>query len=280
MMIKDERQTLRSRQERASTPGALSEMQAAITRTLLLTVFTLMEYYRSGRVLVELGISAGFFVIFLRGGNAGIEGEKFFSLAGIFILALTIYTTSSVVGLGDRPQGYIVLARQVARAEYILSLYFASLVLILGIFGLLSAATAILSDFTNLTVTDWLLGTLPLMLNVGLLGALLLVLSPLVLSTGWRLFLLGLIALAFSKNFFGNAALETLPPTVQEILNSIQTILSWPMVPAFSGFALAMSRDYSGNAPAILVAQSSLLIALLGLSIYSFSRREVILQGE
>jgi hypothetical protein len=67
---------------------------------------------------------------------------------------------------------------------------------------------------------------------------------------------------------------------VQEILNSIQTILSWPMVPAFSGFALAMSRDYSGNAPAILVAQSSLLIALLGLSIYSFSRREVILQGE
>jgi hypothetical protein len=112
------------------------------------------------------------------------------------------------------------------------------------------------------------------------MAALLLVLSPLVLSTGWRLFMLGLIALAFSKNFFGNAALETFPTLLQELLNSAQTILSWPMVPAFSGFALSMSRDYSGNAPAILVAQLSLIITLLGLSIYSFSRREIILQSE
>jgi hypothetical protein len=56
----------------------------------------------------------------------------------------------------------------------------------------------------------------------------------------------------------------------------VQALLSWPLVPAFSGYALAISRDYSGTAPVILVAQASMLLALLGLALYAFSRRDLI----
>lgn len=251
-----------------------------ISRLVSFIGFTLMEYIWSGRIWVEFAVSAAFFAIFMRGGDTGIDAEKFFSLAGIFTLGLTIYTVSAVVSLGDRPQGYIILARRIGRTGYLLGLYIAALLVLIGIYGLISLLTALIVRFTDLTLVGWLLGTLPLMLNIGLLSALILLLSPMVLPTGWRLLVLGLIALAFSDNFFGNATLNSLTPMVRMVLESIQTILGWMLVPAFSGFALTLSRDYSGSEPVILIAQSSLLIALLGLSIYAFSRREIMLNVE
>jgi hypothetical protein len=46
-------------------------------------------------------------------------------------------------------------------------------------------------------------------------------------------------------------------------------------VPAFSGFALAVDREISLYAGIVIVAQFSLLVALLGLAFFSFSRREL-----
>jgi hypothetical protein len=268
-----------SAHEQTNAP-ATPDLSSVVVRMVLFVSFTLIEYVISWRILIEGGLMAAFYFIFLRASETGIDAEKFFSLTGIFTLALTIYTTSSVIGLGDRPQGYVVLSRRVGRTTYLLSFYLVAMLIITAVYGTLSLTTALWSQFTDLTITGWLLGTLPLMLNIGLMAALILMLSPLVLSTGWRLFVLGLIALAFSKNFLGNALIETFPPAFTNIIDGLQTILGWPMVPAFSGFALAMSRDYSGNAPAILIAQSSLLAALLGLAIYSFSRRELVLSTE
>jgi hypothetical protein len=239
--------------------------------------FTLIEYVRSGRIWLEIGAATAFYVVLLRG---EIDTEKFFSLVGIFTLLLTLYTMSSVVSLGDRPQGYMVLARRIGRVGYLLGLYISAMVLVASIYMLLSAATATISQFTDLTLVGWLLGTLPLLLNVGLLAALLLLLSPLVFSTAWRLLVLGLIALAFSGNFLGHAALDSLGPTLRGLLQGLQTVLGWPLVPPFSGFALSLSRDYSGSAPAILVSQASLLVALLTLAMYAFSRREVLFHIE
>jgi hypothetical protein len=221
-----------------------------------------------------------FFVVFLRVDNAGIDAEKYFSLASLFLMVLTIYTTSSVLGIGDRQQGYLVLVRRVGRAGYLLGLYACALLLLTGVYVLLSIATALLSGFVNMTLSTWVLGTLPLLLNAGLLASLIVLLSPIVLPAGWRLVILGLIALAFSGSFLGNATIEAMPEFWRGLLTTIQTILSWPMVPAFSGFGLALSRDYSGTAPIILVAQSSLLVALLCLAIFSFTRRELLLSGD
>lgn len=85
-----------------------------------------------------------------------------------------------------------------------------------------------------------------------------------------------MIALAFSSNFIGHPILDTLPTTVTNVLAGAQTILSWPLVPAFSGFALTLSRDYSGSALVIIIAQVSLLVTLLAVAVYAFGQRDLI----
>lgn len=253
---------------------------STFVRTLRFTGFTLLEYLRSARILAELIATVVFFFIFLRPSVRGIDAEYFFTVTGIFILALTLYTVSVMLNLGDRPQGYVLLARRLDRTSYLLGFYLTALAVLASIYGLVCLATALLNRPPDLELVGWMLGTLPLLLNVGLLAALLLMLSPLVLSAGWRLFVLSLIALAFSSNFIGGSVQRSLSPIVVTLLGSVQTVLSWPLVPAFSGFALALSRDYSGSAPVIIIAQFSLLVALLGLAVYAFAQRDLIFSNQ
>ncbi|NJK80644.1 MAG: hypothetical protein HC914_12380 [Chloroflexaceae bacterium] len=252
-----------------------------MARTITLIGFILLEYIRSGRIWIEIGAMLACYIALLRGEPViGVEPEHFFLTSGLFLLGLTIYTVSTVVSLGDRIQGYLILSRRVGRVGYLLGLYGSAIVILVTMYITLALITSLFSGIAGLGLNGWVLGTLPLLLNVGLLAALLLMLSPLVFATGWRLLVLFLIALAFSSNFLGSATVETLNPTIQSLLRGVQTILSWPLVPAFSGFALSLSRDYSGSAPVILVAQVSLLVALLSLAIYAFSHRELMLSTE
>jgi hypothetical protein len=249
----------------------------ALIRLLQFTGFTLLEYLRSGRILVEMIAAVAFFYIFLtRRSDRSIDAEQLFTLTGLFSLALTLYTMSALLGLGDRPQGYVLLVRQLGRGSYLLGFYLAALVVVSGIYGLECIGVALTNRPDDLDLSGWLLGTLPLLLNVAMLAALLLMLSSLVFSPGWRLTVLGLIALAFSGNLINGPLLRSLPQGVQSALTAVQTVLSWPLVPPFSGFALSVSREYGTSGLVIVVAQASLVAALLGLALYAFSRRELI----
>lgn len=241
------------------------------------TGFTLLEYIRSGRIVIELIITLVVFFVFLRRVGLGMNAEYFFSVMGVFTPALTLYTAAAFIGLSDRPQGYVLLARGVSRATYLLGTFLAIVTTVAGSYGLLCIAVAALNRPGDLNLIGWMLGTLPLLLNIGLLAALMIMLSPLVFSTGWRLFVLGLIALAFSSNFIGGTMLASIPEALRAILRAAQAILGGPLVPAFYGFQLAVTRDYATpTALANLLAQASLLISILGLAIYSFSRRDII----
>lgn len=259
-------------------PALVRHPLRPLSRLIVFVWFVLLEYVRSGRIWVEVGGAIAFYVIFLRG---DIDASKFFSLIGIFSVILTIYTASSVMGLGDRPPGYIILVRRVGRGGYLLGLFCASIVIVTLIYILLSLITILLSNVVGLDLTQWLLGTLPLLLNVGLLTALLQMLSPLVFSAFWRLFVLGMIALAFTESFWGRAQIDALSPTVRNLLRGLETILSYPLAPALSGYALSLSRDYGGFVPLLtLASQTLLLLLLLLLSVYSFSQRELLLSPE
>lgn len=248
----------------------------SMLRFLRLMLFIFLDYYRSARIVIELIATSIFFMIFLRSGTRNIDAEYFFTVSSIFIFGLTLYTMSVMLNLSDRPQGYVLLARRLSRTSYLLGFYSTGLMILSSVYILMSMATIVLYQPVGLTVGHWLLGTLPLFLNVCLLGALMLILSPMVVSSGWRLLVLGLIALAFSSNFIGHPILDTLPTTVTNVLAGAQTILSWPLVPAFSGFALTLSRDYSGSALVIIIAQVSLLVTLLGVAVYAFAQRDLI----
>lgn len=246
-------------------------------RTLRFAQFTLVEYARSGRILIELLATLGVFYLFLW--RPTFEPDYFFSTGGLFVLALTFYTTSAILGLGDRPQGYVVLVRALGRRGYLLGLYLAALLVELGVYGLLSLAVALVRSVPDMTLRDWLLGSLPLALNIALLNALLTLLAPLVLTAGWRLLILAVVATAFSGNLISGPTLSSLPQWLTRLLDFLRTVFSTPLLPAFTGFSLAVTRDYSGANIAIPFAQFFLVVSLLALAIYAFARRELILNG-
>jgi hypothetical protein len=245
---------------------------STLTRTIRFVVFTLTEYARSGRVLIELLASIVFFYVFLWRGVA--QPDYFFSTTGLYALVLMFSTVAAMQNLGDRPQGYLVLVRRIGRGAYLLGLYLAALLIVLALYLLISLGAALLQKI-DFSASDWLLGSIPLLLNVALLGALLTLLAPMVLPSGWRLTILALVAIAFSGNLLGGPTMQRLGP-IATALEVLRTIFSTPLLPAFTGFALSLSRDYSGIGVAIPLAQLSLTLSLLALAVYAFARRELI----
>ncbi len=256
-------------------------MRRALIRTGHLILFTLVEYLRSYRILVELSATAAFFLVFfLLPHEKSIDSRHFFTLCSLFTLTLTLYTAPSVINMNDRPTTYLLLARRPGRTSYLAAVYLSALLIIVLLYLLITFAVLVVNPPTDIHIGAWLFGSVPLLLNVALLLALLLLTSPLVFSTGWRLLVLALLALAFSGNFFTGPARESMPATLRNLLDSVQTLLSWPLVPAFSGFALSRSLENGVYALAVIVAQLSLLVALLATAIAAFLRRDMLFQHE
>lgn len=246
-----------------------------LKRTISFAAFNLVEYLRSGRFLVEgIAVLAGYYFLF-RPTNPPMIAERFFSNAGLCTALLMFYTTTSMMGLGDRPEGYVVLARRIGRGGYLAGLYLAALSVGLACYGAFALTTALLNPAQDLSFGGWLLGTLPLGLNIALVGALLTLLSPMVLTAGWRLFILALAAIAFSGGLIGGSTQRDLWAPITTATNVLRTIFGTPLLPAFSGYTLSVTRNYSGFYAAIPFAQLSLTLSLLALSLYAFGRREL-----
>ena len=63
---------------------------------------------------------------------------------------------------------------------------------------------------------------------------------------------------------------------VRAILRAAQALFGGPLVPAFYGYQISVTRDYAQSTVwANLLAQASLLISLLGLALYAFARRDL-----
>ncbi|GIV96232.1 MAG: hypothetical protein KatS3mg057_0889 [Herpetosiphonaceae bacterium] len=248
-------------------------MIAWLRRTLAFTRFTLQEYLRSGRILVELVILvAALWIFFWPRGDEGIDAHQFFNIGGILILALSIYTTAVMMGLGARPQGYIVLSRSLGRRGYLMGLYLAALTVIAAIFLLLTLSVLAINPPRDLHIQGWLLGALPLLLDVAILASFTMLIAPLVLSSGMRLLLLSMLAIALSTDV---SAIKGF--SIERVLRPLQTLISLPLLPAMSGFELAVNRNYNQAAVAILVGQVALTAALLAFALSAFDRRELML---
>ncbi len=242
--------------------------------------FTLVEYWRSGRIFLELALTVICYFVFFRPTATPITAGYLFSVIGVILPGLAILTTSVMISLGDRPQGYVILAHNVSRGAYLLGLFLAAVMVVTAIYGVLCLIILITNRATDLDLGGWFLATLSLALNIGLVSAITLLLSPLVLSSGWRLFTLALVALALSSNVIGGpirSQIENFNPMLFDLLRAAQTVLSGPLVPAFYGYQLSVTRAFDTlSAWANLVAQSLLLLAVLGLAHYAFNRRDLI----
>ena len=250
------------------------------TRMLQFCRFTLTEYVRSGRILVELLATVAVFSIFLS--RQTFQPDYFFSTTALFALLLTFYTTTSMLNLGDRPQGYVLLARNLGRGGYLLGLFLSAVLLNLAAYLLVSLGVVVIGTSPGLGIRDWLLGSAPLLLNAALASATLTLLSPLVVTTRWRLLALLIVALAFSGTVLNGETLARVrdaAPAAAQALDIIRTVFTLPLLPAFNGFALAVSRDYGGTNAVVLLAQFCLLAGMLLLAVYAFRKRDIILSG-
>lgn len=247
------------------------------------TRFTLSEYTRSGRILVELIAFVAFAWIFLRKPNqdATLTFTQFFGMVAVFVLAQTIYTTSILVSMGNRAQGYVVLARPLGRKGYLIGLWLTAFLIGVGNLLLCSLVAAVVNPVRSLSATPgiavWLLGALPLVLDIALVAALVLFLSGLVLSSGWRLVMLGVLALASVGSTDVFSKIVNVDGPVSRILAAIRTIVALPLTPLLAGFELSVNLQYSPQAIAIILGQIALLVAVLAFAMFSFDRRDIIL---
>ncbi|MDP9314493.1 MAG: hypothetical protein M3R24_27050 [Chloroflexota bacterium] len=248
----------------------------ALRRILTFTHFTFTEYVRSGRIIIEIVATMLFWALFLR--QYPVDLSQFFSLTGIFTLLLTLYTTSSLLSLGERPQGYTIVTRPLGRHGYLLSHYFVALLVVIMMFVLITFITVLYDQLVfkagyTFGLGEVLKGALPLLLNVALLSSLMVLLSSLVLTNILRLVVLAILAIALYSQAWH---LSPIFPTIQPL----QSLFSWPLYPAIAGFKLATTREFVGGARYIPLAQLALTVLLISLALSSFKRRDIILRNQ
>ncbi len=244
----------------------------ALRRIATFTRLSLTEYMRSGRILIELTLAIAFWGLFFQNPRGFVTLDQVFQLSGIFTLLLTLYTTSAMLSLGDRPQGYVILTRPLGRRGYLLGLYCAAVLVVFLAFLVILGLTVAVNRLVDFGARDLLLGSIPTLLNVALLGALMILLSSLVLKNTPRLLLLAAIAIALYTNSWPQARSNRL-------LSSLQAIFSWLLIPAMRGFQLAQTRTLADGGLAILFAQVAMTVLLLSLATIAFVRRDLILSG-
>src|SRR5918997_1918898 len=117
----------------------------ALRRIAVFTRLTLTEYARSGRILIELTLAVAFWGLFFQNPRGFLTLSQVFQLSGIFTLLLTLYTSSSMLSLGERAQGYIVLTRPLGRRGYLLGLFAATISVVWLTFVVIVALTILVN---------------------------------------------------------------------------------------------------------------------------------------
>ncbi len=246
-------------------------------RTLVFALFVLTDYIRSWRFLVEFLVGFAVYGLFLfPQGRDPFDPPRFFSVSGLFMLVQVAYSTWVIVGMGRRAQGYVILSRPLGRGGYLVGHYLASVawavILYSGLNLVVLAVYLVAKNPIDLSVEMWLLSTLPLVLNAAIVAAYVTLITPLVLTNWLRLVALALLALALSSEVaeFGNLEMGWIVARLHELVGFI-------LLPAAAGFGLAVQRSYTPASAWILGSQLLVVLALLALAIFAFSRRETIL---
>ncbi|GAC1383806.1 MAG: hypothetical protein NVSMB42_01020 [Herpetosiphon sp.] len=232
------------------------------------TRFLIVDYARSGRILVEAAITVAFWGVFFQTARSTIP--HLFSMTGILGMVLALYTTSSFLGLADRAQSYLILTRPLGRRGFLMGLYLAALLVVLGMITLLVVLVVMIRRPVGLLPSHLWFGLLPIMLNVALLAAVMLLMSSLVVRNGPRLVILALLAVALYSNTWN------LSPAYR-FIEPFQALFSRLVQPAIEGQRLAVSRDYAEGGVFVLLSQLGLTLLLVSLASLSFVRRELVL---
>ncbi len=173
---------------------------SALRRLSTWVGFVLSEYGRSGRIVIELVLTIAMWGLFFQRQAVPISMANMFSITGLFSMALAMYSTSALLSMADRPQSYVVLTRPLGRRGFLLGIYLAAVLLVWLMVALVLALTVAVNRPESFTARGLLLGAAPVLLNVALLAAVMLLLSSLVVKNITRLIVLAVLAIALYSN--------------------------------------------------------------------------------
>lgn len=255
-------------------------MIAWMNRVGNLTLFLLDDYRRSWKFLVELaGLVIVIWVFFWPRSTRGLEGEQFFTITGIFLLVQSAYTCGVFAMSGRNPRALLFLTRKVGKDGFMASLFAASLAMSTTVFAILTTCVFLLNWVMGqqilMTPGGWVRGTLPLALNVAMIQAFVLLVSPSVLPAWPRIAILGFLAVTATPDLRHVAS----QPALEVLMNVLYGLGALLLTPLLSGLSLSISMRYGDGSLSILLWQGIDAALLLGTALAIFSRREFAVRG-
>ncbi len=247
-------------------------MTAWVRRTLAFARFCLAEYLRSGRILVEVVavVAAVWLIFWPHGTRTGLNVEQFFGLGGLVALALSGYTAVAFATLGNRAAGYVVLARPLGRSGYFVGLYMASLIVATSSYVALTVLAVVVNLAPPLPATlgvgQWILGSLPLLLDAAAVAGFAYLLTPLVQPLPPRIAILAVLAIGLSPDL-----------GLGVVVDVVHTAIAVVLLPATLGYTLAATRDYGGDWALVIAVQAVLASVVFAAALLAFRRRDLIL---
>ncbi len=246
-------------------------------RTLTFALFVLTSYLRSWRYLIELLVGIGVVTLFLSP-KGSFNAPQFFTVIGLFMLAQSAYTTWAIAGHGRRAEGYVVLARPLGRSGYLIGHYLASIgmtiILYLALTLVAVAMYWIDNQLADFSQSEWLWGSLPLLMDAAIVSAFAILITPLVITAWPRLVALALVVVAMTSetSLFTNLNAGWIVLRLHELFGVV-------LLPLGAGLGLAASGGYTPDSVGVLLGQVVLTLALLLTALVAFTRRELILSS-
>lgn len=249
----------------------------------LTTLFLLRDYVRSKRIFFEILVTLIFISLAIVRKYLD-RSDSFFSVTSVLLAVTALVTMISFTSSAFHPRGYPLLMRPAGRTGYVLAHYLATIIIVFGMYLLISIAAGIFRPAADLTLLGWLEGSVPLLLNVALIAAATLLFSPLLVSSAWRLGALVALALALSGTAGrirfapdSEPLVDLFPRGVVDFLEAVRSVPGWVLTPVLRGFDLAATHHFGLEAVLTITAQLSLVCALVGLCVYIFRRRDIVL---
>jgi len=123
----------------------------------------------------------------------------------------------------------------------------------------------------------WILGTLPLLLNTAIVAGFTTLMTPLVITKGWRLIILCLL-LAGAGGL--NASMNSIGINSSgEALGRILSLAGIVVMPVASGYVLPVGGGFDRPAIEVILGQIAMMLVLLALMLFAFCRRELIFRS-
>lgn len=236
----------------------------------------LREYVVSGRIVVELLAVCLFTLIFFwPQGRDSLSLERFMTIAGPFLVLLSVYTAVRVVRLGGQPQGLVFVLSPLRRHGFLAGLHGVAAAIGVLVYGALVVVVSVLyrsyGQPIEIGVRGWVVGGLPLLLDVVVVVALVLFLSQ-VFPFFERLVVRAVVGAGVLLLVLVNVA------PGEQATTLVGQVVQVPRLLFLQSVALAMQPVWTLAGAGVLLIQAVLAVGLLAGAMVLFNRRDVALR--